>query len=136
MDQKKVNVICFQFLQRLFDRRLCFFISCIRNPYFCCDEEFFSWKTAFGKCISNPFFVSVCLCSINAAVSCLNGLQNAFFCLFWRCLINTITKLWHFYPVFQCYILHIISSLIQIQKQFFSFSNYSLHRNQKNVQYQ
>src|SRR5699024_360034 len=91
MDQEQIDIVCLQFFQRLFDRSFCFLVPCVCAPYFCRDEKLLSRKSAFFQGASDPFVISVCLSSINAAVAGLNRFQYAAFCLFRRCLIYSVS---------------------------------------------
>src|SRR5699024_9943198 len=91
MDQEQIDIVCVQLCPRLFDRRFGCLVPCVWDPYFCRDEKLFSRKSAFFQGVSDPFFISVCLSSINAAVAGLNRFQYAAFCLFRRCLIYSVS---------------------------------------------
>ena len=119
MDQQKIQIFSLQFFHGFFDRSFCFLIAGICDPYLGCQEKLFSWQTAFTECCSYTFFVIISLCGVDAAISYLNRIQYAAFCIFRRCMINTISKFRHFDSVVQSNIFHDL--YLQLLKCDFSF---------------
>ena len=117
MNQKQIHIVCFQFLQGFLNRSLCFFISCIADPDLCGNEKFLSWQVAFYNCLTYAFFITICLSSVNAAVSVFNCSKYAALCFFRRSLINSIAKLRHFYTIIS-YKLDIENPIIRINTAF------------------
>ena len=56
-------------------------------------------NSGYYNCLTYAFFIAICLSSINAAVSVFNCSKHASFCFFRRSLLNSISKLRHFYTI-------------------------------------
>ena len=91
MDQKKVDVVGFQFSDGLVDGSLCLLISCIADPHLGGQKQLFPLQATVCHSASHALLIVVCLGGIDAAVSHLNGFADTALRFFRRGLIDSVT---------------------------------------------
>ena len=76
VDKQKVYIICIEFAQTLINTGSSFLFSCIRNPYLRNEEKLVTSKSTLAPCTSYSFFITICLCCIDQAVTHFQSLTH------------------------------------------------------------
>lgn len=77
MDEQQIQIVSLQFFHGFLNGCFCFFIAGIGDPYFGGQKKFFTRQTAGSECGTYAFLVVIRLCSVDAAVADLNGIEYA-----------------------------------------------------------
>ena len=78
MNQKQINIIRLQCLQRFFDCGLCFFVGNAGTVQLCCKKDLFSLQTAFFYRLPDDIFIFIHLPCVNQPVSAVQCGENRF----------------------------------------------------------
>ena len=94
MNEQHVDVISLQLAQALIDALGCLFLTVVRNPDLCHEEQVFALQSALSPGITNALLILVGLCRINQAIAHTQSIAHATF---------TFVRAYQKHPVAQCW---------------------------------